>query len=138
MKCGVKPVHPIPAHQLKTIPPKLPTPQLHRAGQKKQPEVTFKAAKRGRSSCQTFEGLVVFQCVEIKCWTIQLLYGLKLPSFRCLDKIHGICNYILDCDLVCWSFLVHSSFFKTIWSVARWSAQWDFLEDSTAVAAFDI
>ena len=109
MKCGVKPVHPIPAHQLKTIPPKLLTPQLHRAGQKKQPEVTFKAAKRGRSSCQTFEGLVVFQCVEIKCWTIQLLYGLKLPSFRCLDKIHGICNYILDCDLVCWSFLVQWS-----------------------------
>ena len=70
-------------------------------------DVTFKAAKRGRSSCQTFEGLGVFQCVEIKCWTIQLLYGLKLPSFRCMDKIHGICNYILDCDLVCWSFLVH-------------------------------
>ena len=143
MKCGVKPVHPIPAHQLKTIPPKLLTPQLHRAGQKKQPEVTFKAAKRGRSSCQTFEGLVVFQCVEIKCWTIQLLYGLKLPSFRCLDKIHGICNYILDCDLVCWSFLVHCWYLDTCqlsfpFISARWSTQWDFLEDSTAVAASDI
>ena len=110
MKCGVKPVHPIPAHQLKTIPPKLPTPQLHRAGQKKTTRgVTFKADKRGRCSCQTFERLVDFLCVEIKWWTIQLLYGSKLTSIRYLDKIHGICNYILDCDLVCWSFLVHWS-----------------------------
>ena len=82
-------------------------------------DVTFKAAKRGRSSCQTFEGLGVFQCVEIKCWTIQLLYGLKLPSFRCLDKIHGICNYILDCDLVCWSFLVHWSSSISLCNIAH-------------------